>query len=98
MFNRLNKGIQKSIKIRKKKCEENMLAKLEATGRTNQMYNIYKFLASDEMPDRWEITQLDPEVKPFELSNSLAVHFGQITNKADPIDIEQLPKSTKALA
>ena len=40
LFNRLNKGIQRSIKIRKKKCEENMLAKLEATGKTNQWYSI----------------------------------------------------------
>ena len=45
------------------------------------------------MPDKWEITQLDPEVKSYELSNYLAVHLGQITNKADPLDLDQLSKS-----
>ena len=45
------------------------------------------------MPDRWEITQLDPEVEPFELSNNLAVHFGQITNMAFPLKICELPPS-----
>ena len=51
------------------------------------------FLSSEEMPDRWEITQLDPEVEPFELSNNLAVHFGQITNKATALDLSTLPQS-----
>ena len=36
LFNRLNKGIQKTIRIRKKKHEQDMLDKLEQTGRTNQ--------------------------------------------------------------
>ena len=46
------------------------------------------------MPDRWEITQLDPEVEePFDLSNNLAVHFGQITNKATAPDLSTLPQS-----
>ena len=93
LFNRLNKGIQKTIRVRKKKCEENMLAKLEQTGKTNQWYSIYKFLSSEEMPDRWEITQLDPDVEPFELSNNLAVHFGKITNKATALDMANLPQS-----
>ena len=89
LFNRLNKGIQKSIKIRKKKCEENMMSKLENTGKSNQWYSIYKFLASEEMPERWEITQLDPDVKPLELANNLAKHFGQVTNMASPLDIKK---------
>ena len=93
LFNRLNKGIQKLIKIRKKKCEENMLSKLEETGKTNQWYSIYKFLASEEMPDRWEITQLDPEVESFKLSNNLAVHFGKVTNMASPLNMSELPPS-----
>ena len=80
LFNRLNKGIQKTIKVRKKKYEEQITKKLEETGKNNQWYNIYKYLASDEMPERWEVTQLKPDENPLDLANELAVHFSKITN------------------
>ena len=51
LFKRLNKGIQETIKIRKKKYEENMIMKLEQTGKTNQWFDIYKYLASEDLPD-----------------------------------------------
>ena len=53
LFKRLNKGIQNTIKIRKKKYEENMIKKLEQTGKNNQWYDIYsyKYLASEDLPD-----------------------------------------------
>ena len=46
------------------------------------------------MPDRWEITQLEPDIEPFDLANNLAVHFSKITNIAAPLDLSKIPKST----
>ena len=89
LFKLSDKGIKKTIKFRKKKYEENMTAKLEQTGKTNQWYNIYKFLASDDKPDRWEITQLEPDEEPRSLANKLAKHFSQITNMAPALDMNE---------
>ena len=70
-----------------------MLDKLEQTGRTNQWYSIYKYLAVDDLPSRWEITQLEPEVEPKQLAKKLATHFWKITNLATALEPSQIPKS-----
>ena len=95
LFKLLDKGIKKTIAFRKKKYEyeEKMTEKLEQAGRNNQWYNIYKFLASDEKPERWEITELSPDETPKNLANKLAVHFSKITNISRPLNLNDLPTS-----
>ena len=70
-----------------------MTQKLESTGRSGQWYSIYKFLSSDEMPSRWNITELKPNQSPKDLSNELAKHFVQITNMTPPLKPEEIPNS-----
>lgn len=60
LWKRLDKAIKKTITFRKKQYKEKMTTKLEQCGNKNQWYSIYKFLASDEMPQRWSINELRP--------------------------------------
>ena len=57
-----------------------------------QWYSIYKFLASDDMPRRWDILELKPGQKPERLADDLAAHFSKITNMSPPLKAEDIPK------
>ena len=84
------------IAFRKRIYEKKMADKLEAAGKTGQWYSIYKYLSSDEMPDRWKITELCPDDSPTLLSNKLAEHFSKITSLSKPLDMEKdVPLSEK---
>ena len=92
-WKRLDKGIKATIAFRKRQDEENMAKKLENSGRTGQWYSIYKYIASDDMPSRWNITDLDPNQHPLDLSNLLAKHFSSVTNQADRLKDSDIPDS-----
>ena len=70
-----------------------MTKKLENFGRTGQWYSIYKYIASDDTPSRWNITDLDPNQNPLDLSNMLAKHFISVTNQATRLVDSDLPES-----
>lgn len=70
-----------------------MSEKLEQAGKTGQWFSICKYLASDEMPERWNIAELSPDVPPIELANNLADHFSQIANLAPPLKESDIPLS-----
>ena len=72
LWKRVDRGIKQTIAFRKRKYEERITKKLQETGRSNQWYSIYKFLASDDMPARWNITELRPNETALELANGLA--------------------------
>ena len=95
LWKRLDKGIKETIKFRKRKYEEDMSAKLASTGKSNQWYNIYRNLISDDMPRRWHITELNPGQEPKSLANDLAQHFSRITNTGKPLSQADIPRSTK---
>ena len=93
LWKKLDIGIKKTIKFKKKQYEEKMTTKLEQTGRSNQWYSIYRFLSSDEMPKRWEITELRPDQKPRDLADDLALHFSKITNASKSLSDSDIPSS-----
>ena len=95
LWKRIDKGIKNTIKFRKKMYEENMSKRLSDAGRSGQWYSIYRFLTSDDMPRRWQITELNPGQNPKELANDLANHFSQITNEGRPLIKEDIPRSSK---
>ena len=76
VWKRLDKEIKRMIAFRKRIYEKKMADKLEAAGKTGQWYSIYKYLSSDEMPDRWKITELCPDDSPTLLSNKLVMTNG----------------------
>ena len=92
LWKKVDRGIKLTIAYRKRKYEENMTARLESSGKTNQWYSIYKFLASDDMPDRWNITELRPNQSAKQLANELSEHFSKITNMSGPLT--DIPKSS----
>ena len=94
-WKRLDKAIKKTIAFRKRMYEEKMTERLESCGRGGQWYSIYNFLDSDDIPDRWNISELEPNQSPLQLSNSLAKHFVQITNQAKSLSQSDIPKSGK---
>ena len=73
--------------------DRNMAKKLENSGKTGQWYSIYKYIASDDMPSRWNITDLDPNQQPLDLSNQLAKHFSSVTNQANKLKAGDIPNS-----
>ena len=75
--------------------DEKMTERLESCGRGGQWYSIYKFLDTDDIPDRLNISELEPNQSPLQLSNSLAKHFVQITNQAKSLSPPDIPKSVK---
>ena len=85
VWKRLDKGIRQTITFRKRMYETKMSEKLEQAGKTGQWFSIYKYIASDEMPERWNVTELCPEDSPIDLANKLAERFSQITNLAAPL-------------
>ena len=59
-WKRLDKGIKKTIAYIKKQYEEKMSKRLESCGKSGQWHSIYRFLDSDDMPSRWNLSELDP--------------------------------------
>ena len=96
-WKRLDKAIKKTIAFRKRVYEEKMTKRLESCGRGGQWYSIYKFLDSDDMPPRWNVSELEPNQSPKEITNSLARHFVQITNQSRPLSRNDIPKSHPGL-
>ena len=47
-----------------------MTRKLEEAGKTGQWFSIYKYLSSDGMPERWNVTELSPGDSPIQLANN----------------------------
>ena len=92
-WKRVDKAIKQTIAFRKRLYEEKMTKKLEESGRSGQWYSIYKFLNSDDMLNRWNITELKPNQHPKELANELAEHFVKITNMANKLEQSQIPQS-----
>ena len=84
-WKRIDKAIKRTIAFRKKMYEEKMTRKLEESGKNGQWYSVYKFMSSDEMPNRWNITELKPNQHPKQLANELADHFVKITNQASKL-------------
>ena len=70
-----------------------MTDKLEQAGKTGHWYSIYKYISSDEMQERWNITELSPDDSPLELANKLVDHFNKITNLAKPLSRDEIPDS-----
>ena len=69
-----------------------MTKKLEESGRTGQWYSIYKFLSSDDLPTRWNVTKLEPNQTAKKLAdNLLASHFVQITDSNRPLHEFDIP-------
>ena len=64
IWKRLDKGIKKTIAFRKRIYETKMTDKLEKVGKTGQWYSIYKYISSDDMQERWNVTELCPEDSP----------------------------------
>ena len=93
LWKRLDRGIKKTINYRKNKYEERMALKLEQSGRTGQWYSIYKYIASDDMPDRWNEIDLDPNQTPIKLADKLASHFLSITNTTPRLSQDNIPTS-----
>ena len=94
VWKRLDKGIKKTIAFRKRLYEKKMTEKLESAGKMGQWFSIYKYLSSDEMPDRWNVTELCPEELPLDLANKLADHLSKITNLAKELNpVTDIPKS-----
>ena len=91
LWKRVDKGIKQAITFRRRKYEENMTARLER--KTNQWHSIYKFLASDDMPSRWNITERRPNQSAKQLADELAHHFAEITNMSGPLTESDIPKS-----
>lgn len=95
VWKRLNKGIQKTIAFRKRIYEKKITEKLENAGKTGQWFSIYKYLSSDEMPERWNVSEICPDDLPAVLADKLAEHFSQITNLASPLDLDHdIPQSS----
>ena len=92
-WKRLDKGIKKTIAFRKKQYEEKMTKKLESCGKSGQWYSIYRFLDSDDMPSRWNISELEPNQSPSQLADTLAAHFVRITNQSNPLSPTDIPTS-----
>ena len=90
-WKRLDKATKAAIAFRKKIYEEKMSKKLEESGRTGQWYSIYKYLSSDEIPNRWNITELKPSQDPRLLANDLGEHFAKITNLSPPLSERDIP-------
>ena len=59
-----------------------MTEKLEAAGKTGQWFSIYKCISSDEMPERWNVTELSPDDSPVILANKLVDHFSKCQSLA----------------
>ena len=72
--------------------KENMTKKLEDSGHTGQWSSIYKFLSSDDMPARWNVTELQPNQISKQLANNLADHFAKITNMNKQLEEKDIPK------
>ena len=50
-------------------------------------------MSSDEIPERWNVSDLRPDDTPLSLANKLAEHFSRITNLASPLKQSDIPKS-----
>ena len=70
-----------------------MTSRLEKCANKNQWYSIYKFLASDEMPEIWNIAELRPNQSAKELADDLANHFVKITNSSPRLLDSDVPNS-----
>ena len=74
-WKRLDKCIKNTLNIRKSAYNRKQKEKLESLGRNGQWFNVSKYLLSDEMVKKWDITDLKPGQDPKELANELADTF-----------------------
>ena len=79
-WKRLDKAIKKTLAYRKRTYNLKQKEKLEVCGRKGRWWNISKCLLSDENPQPWSITYLNPDKTASELASELASHFTFITN------------------
>ena len=94
-WKRLDKAIKKSINFRKDHYNKIQKEKLENLGRSSRWFGVAKYLMSDEVEKKWEVTDLRPDQCPKELANELADHFVSITNENSPLSQSDYPTSTR---
>ena len=94
VWKRLDKGIKKTLDLRRRKYNEDQKKRLEEIGKTSQWYNIAKFLNMEETPARWNVTDLKPDQEPKQLAHELASHFPLITNASAALIPGNIPTST----
>ena len=92
-WKRLDRGIKKTMAYRQRQYEEKMTKRLEDCGKTGQWYSIYQFFTLEDMPQRWNITELQPDQSPQELADQLSSYFIKITNMSKSLIRENIPVS-----
>ena len=55
-WKRLDRSIKKTLDYRRRKYNEEQKEKLEEIGKSSRWYSISKYLGSDEVPRKWNIT------------------------------------------
>ena len=62
---------------------------MQSIGRGAGWYSILNKL-SDNAPEEWNITQLEPEKSPKQIANDLTAHFSSITNQTTETEVERI--------
>ena len=81
------------IRTRKIKYFQREAEKLAAEGSHRLPYQALKDLCIDEKPKPWTPESLMADATTEELLESLADHFGQISNEFKPIDTRRIPNT-----
>ena len=68
---------------------------MEVSGRTSQWHSVAKYLGSDGVEKKWEVTDLKPDQCPKDLAKELADHFVSILTKKSSLKPSDYPESTR---
>ena len=80
------KSTQIAVRNAKKKFLDKQKESLKLGGSQRLPFSAVKYLKSKEMPKRWSVNDLEPDMTDADLSNALAEYFNKISSEHRPLN------------